>query len=247
MFTPERILFVPDAHHPYVDPRAWALTLRVGRFFVPDRIVVLGDLFDFYAVSSHDKSPTRASQLVIELRESEKALDELDALGAKRRHYCMGNHEHRLERYISRIAPALHGLRGMTAPEILGLRARGWTHSAYGDEHKIGTLTVCHDFGCAGEAALRRALDAVDGDVVMGHTHLAAHASAVSRRTGESIDAWSFGWGGDFGAIDYFHRTVARRRWAHACGVGWTRADGSVRCEVVRFLGGKAKVDGQRV
>ena len=63
----ERILFIPDAHRPYHDERAWRLMLKAARRFAPHRLVVLGDFGDFYATSRHEKDPNRKRNLEFEL------------------------------------------------------------------------------------------------------------------------------------------------------------------------------------
>lgn len=246
-FRERRGLIVPDAHWPYVDLNAWALALRVGRFVGAEWIIVLGDAFDFYQVSSHDKSPDRAGRLVDDLKSAMRGLDDLDALRAEECHFIAGNHENRLNKYIERAAPALHGLPGLSVPEILSLSSRGWSFTPYGGELQFGSLRLTHDYDKCGKQSLPHAADVTDTDTVIGHTHRIGEHVSTSRKTGETIRALSFGWLGDFDAIDYRKRAVARREWGHGCGVGWTRPDGSVRLEAVRFLNGRARVDGMVV
>ena len=57
------LLIVPDVHVPYHDKRAWELMLAVGKDLKPQVLVSLGDMMDFYSVSSHSKNPNRVSQL----------------------------------------------------------------------------------------------------------------------------------------------------------------------------------------
>lgn len=240
-----RYLIIPDAHHPFCDANAWKLAIRCGQFIQPDAIIVLGDFCDVYSASFYDKSPTRVSRFVDELGECHKALDDLDSLGAESKHYINGNHENRVSRFIAKV-PALHGLPGTTIEEMLSLPQRGWTSSKYLVEHIVGNVHFCHDYGQAGKYALGRATHMMGCDIVMGHTHHVAHYEEKGPH-GDTLKSDTFGWLGSFDEIDYTHRGIAMQQWGHAIGWGVTRPDGSMRREAVRFINGRAKVDGQYV
>lgn len=246
-FESFRFGILPDAHIPYHDERAWQAALRVLRFVQPTHLKVMGDCADFYCVSSHDRSPTRASRLKEELAVVAEKLDELDALGIENKHICLGNHEYRLDRYIGRRAPELFGLVGTTTAELLNLKERGWTWTNYGDEHHVGATRMSHEFGDCGVHALKRALEATRSDCAIGHTHLLGSLDAEHPATGRTITATSFGWLGSFKDIDYANRTKIMSRWRHGVGVGFGRADGTMRRECVRLTEGMPiVVDGQR-
>lgn len=246
-FREERILVIPDAHWPYVDEAAWTLMMRVARFLSPHRIVVLGDFADCLAVSFHPKSAARRANLADEVAATGRGWDDLDSLGAEHKHLLQGNHEFRLVRFINERAPELHGLVGLTIEEMFRLSERGRTCSKYLKEHCVGDWRMSHDYGDAGPYALKRAIDVTDSNTIIGHTHRMAEHVGVARKDGRTIRGMSFGWLGSFDDIDYVHRAKARRDWAHGCGVGFTRPDGTVRFEAVRFAGGDTRVDGQRV
>jgi len=246
VFRQRRGLIVPDGHWPLVDHDAWNLMLRVGRFFQPHDIITQGDMLDMYCVSSHDKSPARAARLADELAASVQCVDDLDSLGAETKHWIDGNHSNRLNRYIANKAPQLHGMPGTTVDEILSLRERGWTHSKYMVEHIVGKHHFCHDYGQAGRYALSRALNTLKVNLSIGHTHRSDEAVGFDE-FGNIIRATSFGWLGSFEGIDYMSRAIAMRDWAHGCGVYWTQPDETLRIERVKFVGGKAKVEGQAV
>lgn len=88
----KRILIVPDTHRPYHNVKAWGLMLKAAKAFKPHTVVCIGDLADFYSVSSHSKDPQRISALEDEVADVNVALDELDALGAEDKHFIAGNH-----------------------------------------------------------------------------------------------------------------------------------------------------------
>ena len=187
----QRILFIPDAHHPFVDREAWGVMLRAAKRFRPDVVVILGDFWDCYAVSAHDKDPARLSSLASEADTVREALDEVLAIGARRICYVEGNHEWRLPRYIAKQAQALHGL--LTVPELLGLSERGIEWTPYMRSLRIGHLTITHDVGEAGIYAIKRARDAAEGNIVIGHVHaMGIHYSGSAR--GVSRVGAAFGW-----------------------------------------------------
>jgi predicted phosphodiesterase len=125
----ERILFVPDSHHPYADMRAWRTMLKAARVFKPDRVVVLGDFLDCASISHHSKDPTRVAGFQNEVNAANRALDDLERLNAKNYHFVEGNHEFWLPRYLQAKAPELCGLAGLSIPGLLGLGRRGWTYT----------------------------------------------------------------------------------------------------------------------
>lgn len=238
----ERILIVPDCHHPYVDAGAWRLMLKCARLFKPDRIVVLGDFVDFYAVSDHDKDPRRATQIDAEVKAANEALDDLDALGAAHRHFCEGNHETRLHRYLTRHAPAL--LDTVDVPSLLRLHERGWTFTRYGQHHRVGDLWFTHAVnGAAGRQAHHRAGATFQRSVAIGHTHRIA-TTAFGNVLGDRYMASMFGWLGSAVEQSYSHDAAKASEWALGFGLGWKLPDGTVHTQAVPIVGYTAVVAG---
>jgi hypothetical protein len=114
----QRLFFYPDMHVPYHDRRAVTLAHKVRAAFKPDHTFVLGDMADFFCVSSHDKSPERSNSLEWEMGEVNRELDRIDQI-KDQRHFICGNHEYRLDRYLQTKAPELFGLIGV--PRLLKL------------------------------------------------------------------------------------------------------------------------------
>jgi len=119
----EKILFIPDCHHPYVDLNAWNLMLKAAKQFKPHHTVIMGDFADFYGVSSHSKSPDRSLKLKEEVESTKTALDQIKSLGAKNNVFIAGNHEDRLLRYLQDRAPELFDF--ISIPKILELKEKG--------------------------------------------------------------------------------------------------------------------------
>lgn len=213
-----RVLIVPDTHRPYHDVRAWRLFLKVAKTFRPHTIVSMGDLADFYTVSAHSKDPRRAGRLAWELRDVHKALDELDALGARQKVFIEGNHCDRLRRYLQDKAPELFNT--VSIPTLLRLKERGWAYVPYKQDYKLGKLHFTHDVDNAGRYAAHKALDTYQHSIVTGHTHRLGYI-VEGNAVGEHKLSAMFGWLGDVEQIDYMHRVKARKDWALGFGLGY--------------------------
>jgi hypothetical protein len=240
----ELILFVPDAHRPFHDQRAWDLMLAVGRNMRARhrgrmRIVCLGDLLDNYAVSSHMKDPARRERFLEEVASANEGLDELDAIGADSKDFVEGNHEWRYERFIADKAPELHGLT--TIRQLLRLDDRVWSYTPYRSHLRVGKINITHDLERAGRGAHDDARAAFEGNAVIGHTHRMALSYEASVN-GRVHLGCMFGWLGDYSRIDYRHAVRARREWVHGVGIGVREPDGTVHIHCAPFIGGKACV-----
>ena len=214
----EPMLFVPDTHRPFHDKRAWRLMLKAAKALKPEILVCLGDLADFYAISSHSKNPSRATSFDQEIDDVNVGLDELDALGAKRKEFIAGNHEFRLERYLADRAPELNGM--VSIAKAFRLKERGWTYTPYKAHTRIGKLYLTHDVGVAGRNAVFKALDTYQHSVATGHSHRLQYI-VEGNAIGEYKVSCLFGWLGDARAVDYMHQVNVRKNWALGFGIGY--------------------------
>lgn len=239
----ERILLFGDAHHPYHDPRAWRLFLKAGKAFRPKHLICLGDLADFYSVSSHSKDPTRKQQIETEIASVRQALDELDALGAKQKIFVAGNHEDRLRRYLQDRAPELFGL--VDIPQLLELRQRGWSYIPYKAHGRLGKLHLTHDVGNSGRNATFAALDTYQHSVVTGHSHRLQYI-VEGNAVGEFKLSAQFGWLGDITKVDYMHQAKAAKNWALGFGIGYLDpSTGIAYLQPVPIIKGTCVVEGR--
>ena len=214
-------LFVPDAHRPYHDARAWTLMLKVGRALKPKGVAVIGDLADCYAISSHIKDPKRATQFVEEVSDVNHGLDELDSLGAEDKIFLAGNHEDRLERYIRTKAAELDGVTSI--PQLFRLKERGWHYVPYHEHTRRGKLYLTHDVGVAGRYAVYRCLEAFEHSVVTGHAHRLAYV-VEGNATGKRKVSAQFGWLGDVKQVNYMSRVKVIKDWVLGFGIGYIHA-----------------------
>tara|TARA_R110002020_G_scaffold171937_1_gene362007 strand:+ start:1986 stop:2738 length:753 start_codon:yes stop_codon:yes gene_type:complete len=240
----QKILFVTDAHVPYQDHAALNLIHKTIRKIKPDVLCILGDFADFYSVSAHDKSPDRSLRLTDEVASVRKELSRFEKYKFKRKIFISGNHENRLERYISSRAPELFGL--VTIPELFKLRQNGWEYVPYKRHVMIGNLAVSHDYGSAGATAHKTASQRLGNPVVIGHTH---RAGTVSRRNldGDLVMSGMFGWLGDVSQIDYAHSAQVGTDWVSGFGIGYMNQKGVVVLNSVPILGNSCVVEGQLI
>ena len=137
----ERTAFIPDLHAPNIDERAFRCALAFLGVFKPDHVFVLGDVVDFYQVSSFDKDPARLHQLQDDIDAGTAALRRIRQacpLGTKIT-MLKGNHEARLARACRSNLPALASIRNLRMPELLNL-------GAYDIEYVESGITRHHGF-----------------------------------------------------------------------------------------------------
>lgn len=217
--TLESILFIPDVHAPYEDTRAFNLMLAAARRFKPDHIVILGDFFDMYSVSSHSKNPNRAFSLKSEIDYSIDLLKKVVAINpSAKKVFLAGNHEDRLTRYLQDRAPELYNI--INLPQILHLDKLGFKYISYKDHCTIGKLYITHDCGSSGKYAAFRCAEAFQRNIVSAHTHRLQYlidGNAEGKRHVSTI----FGWLGDINQVDYMHRIKAARDWSLGFGIGY--------------------------
>lgn len=235
-----RVLFVPDAHFPHEDKRAWALMLKAARGWRPHQVIVLGDLADFFTVSFHPKSPDRKANLEREIESLSEALTDLESLGAEKRVFLSGNHENRLDRYLIQHAPALYSM--MRLPEILKLDERGWRWVPYMQSVKVGSAHVSHDFGDAGGNAHTKARQLVNSSAIIGHTHRMA-TTFQTQADGRVTVGAMFGHLLDTSSVDYLHR-ARTNLWQLGFGVGHIDPTGHLHLQAIPIVEYRCVLDG---
>jgi hypothetical protein len=241
----ERWVIIPDTHVPYHDRDALALVLRAAKALEIHNVALLGDFADFWCVSSHPKPPGRRKDLRYEIDEVSAALKLIEQAFDGRRLYVMGNHEWRLERFLTQHAPEL--FHSVTIEGELGLRERGWEVTPYKSDARIGKLALTHDVGRTGMNAHRDAMNAYQGNVAIGHTHRLAWCVEGNVK-GEAHVGVMLGWLGDREQVDYMHRARAARDWALGFGLAYREVDTDhVHVVPVPIVAGKVCVEGRLI
>ena len=108
-------------------------------------------------------------------------------------------------------------------------------------------LTITHDVGEAGFYAVKRARDAAEGNIVIGHVHaMGIHYSGSAR--GVSRVGAAFGWLGHVDtAGDYIHAVKKARAWTHGFGIGHMQSNGTVHLQAVPIIDGVCVVNGELI
>lgn len=248
----ERTIVISDVHIPYHDPHAIDLLMRVVAVYQPERIVLNGDLLDFYAVSQYDKDPDRLKDggLQQEIDIFTEFLGRLrDAATSDcEMHYLPGNHEDRLRRYLWKNS-GLYGLRALELPALLGLESYGVHY--HEDELKLAgdNLVIKHGRVVRKWAAMSAKAELENEkysiSTITGHTH---RMGAVYVRTRRGIvGAWEGGCLCNLNP-EYVHNPD----WQQGIVLVRSSTTGqSFNVDLVPFLGGdtgrKALIDGKVV
>lgn len=233
----KKLLIIPDCHHPYVDEAAWNAMLRYARQNRPwDWIIQLGDFGDFHACSGHGGE--ERGRLKVEVEASNRALSQLDALGARRKHMVYGNHENRLHRHVCDKTPEFLGMPFTTVHELFHLEQRGWGWTRYGKMFQLGKAYYAHDPSGAGQNAHWRAGIKCGHPIVHGHTHRAAMVY-MGNATGEKRVAIMGGWLGDPERATYYHDLGKEHEWMYSFVVGRMHPGGATRFDIVPIVDGR--------
>lgn len=236
--TRGRTVFVwPDTHAPFHDEESTAVACAAVKALKPAVLVILGDFFDFWSISRFPKLPGRRADLAHELEGSKPLLKQVDALGVPTVYFLQGNHELRLELFVTNHAHALEGL----VPYAKDLIPKRWKYVPYKRSLKLGKMTYSHDFGRHGIQAGRQGLQDLGRNICFGHTH-----KLDITYVGNHV-ALNAGWLGDVEQIDYAHIDRARRECQSGFGLVDEDEKGLVWPQAVAIVGGACRVRGQRI
>ncbi len=237
-----KLLLVPDTHVPFQDKRAFALVVKTAKAVGVDTVICIGDFADMLSCSMHDPMDDKRTTLKDEVYEVNKALDKLDGIGAKRKIYLSGNHEHRLERFLARNAPTLFD--SLKIPELFKLKARGWEYVPYMSHIKVGAISYTHDTGSSGATAHMKSGAVFESSVVQGHTHRLA-TSYFGNANGETHVAVSLGWLGSAEAAQYMHKIRITKDWQTGFGIGYMEPNGVTHIQAVPIIDYRCVVEGK--
>lgn len=119
----QKTVFISDIHAPYQDEIALHSLKEFIKWFKPDDLVFLGDVIDFYAVSSFVKDPERALKLQEEIDEAKHIIDDICKVSIRsKKFFIKGNHEGRLQKYLWSSAKELSGLRSLQLESLLDFK-----------------------------------------------------------------------------------------------------------------------------
>jgi len=134
-----KFVVLGDRQIPFHDTRAIRLARRVIEDFQPDYVVDLGDALDLPDLSTkYAPKPEHKMQFKSALRiYREQTEKEIEACPTAKRIWIAGNHEQRLEKYVSVKAEALWELLNddgpLTLPKLVGIEDKVTYVQPYGE------------------------------------------------------------------------------------------------------------------
>lgn len=217
----EKIVIGLEMQIPYEDPKMFTAFLQWALAYKPDKLIMIGDFLDVPGPSRWNKGTAMEYAATLQ-KEVEKAKDYLWRLRTVLPNTWIGyhskaNHEERISAYVSRYAPALSSLPGITLSNMLDLESFGIEELPVYYDAAPGLITTHGDKDVLSKVGGGTAVSAARNkgkSVVCGHTH--RHGLIYERfgrktifgmETGHMMDIkkadyiknenpnWSAGWG----------------------------------------------------
>lgn len=137
-----------DTHGIYMDKKWWSIVKNIIYDLKPDRIVMNGDVVDFYAISRFDKDPNRRESLQDEIDITKQFLDSVRFWSKDAEIiWVEGNHEARLQKYLWSKSPELASLDMLDIENIFETDKRGIKYiKSRGREayYQMGKIKIGH-------------------------------------------------------------------------------------------------------
>lgn len=190
-----RIAVLSDIHFPYHDNTALRTALKHVYTLEVDTIILNGDIVDFYSVSFWDRNPDKRNLQA----ERDLAIKGLDAIRKIFQDaeiiYKVGNHEERLERFLSKKVPELWQLEELRLENFLKLQDLGITLVNGEARIECGELDIIHGHEMRSWSSVNIAITYLRKafkNVMFGHFH---RSQADTKRDirGELNGAWAVG------------------------------------------------------
>lgn len=239
----QKVLIVPDIHAPFEDSIALSACFSFAKWFNPDRIFIMGDLVDFYAISQFIKDPERALRLQDELDQAKNILEQF------RKFFPItpivlirGNHEHRLQKYLWTKAPELSGLRDLMVESLLDLKKLNIIYEKTGRLIHRGVVFKHGDVvrKYAGYSA-KGEFEKSGMSGISGHTH---RASTYYQNNASGNYVWMEC--GCLCQLDPEYMEGDTPNWQQGWGVGYFKENSNrFLLEFIPFVGGKAFYQGK--
>ena len=166
-----RVLVVNDFHGQFRDKKTCKMLFNFIKREKPDKIILNGDVVDFYSISRFDKDAFRQWHLQEEIDNVITLLNQLRKRTDVPMIYIEGNHEERLRKYLRSNARPLATLKALRIESLLKLKELRIKYET--DGIWLGDLFVYHgslvrkDAGATAKA--EREKNGCSG--MSGHTH----------------------------------------------------------------------------
>ncbi len=238
----EKCLLIPDIHAPYQNDAALSSLISFSKWWKPDKIFIMGDLVDFYAISRFTKDPERALKLQDEIDVAYETLKQIRNANPNTPIVLIrGNHEYRLQKYLWSEAKELSSLRDLTVENLLNLKSLNIKYESTGRLKHRGVIfkhgDVVRKF--AGYSA-KGEFEKSGMSGVSGHTHRAAtyyHNNASGNYIWMEC--------GCLCRLDAEYMEGETPNWQTGWGVGYFKTNSErYFLEFIPFVGGKAFYQG---
>lgn len=213
-----RILDLPDIHFGMQSEVAVAAAIALAKHFKPDHIIQGGDALDLGALSSHPAKSFAEKVASVEAEENMFRAFVKKVRGRRKTPvtWILGNHEHRLERYLLSNAPQLKGM--ITIEKRLGdcvtdivpyVKGPGLTEYL-----EVGDMLVVHGWTHC-KAAAAKHLELTRGrSILFHHVHRAQYLVERDIFTGRNVYSVCPGTLSDTQPI---YRHSQPTTWTHGC------------------------------
>ena len=234
-FTPVKTeLVIADIHIPFHDPLAVESALFYAERQGVDLIVILGDLVDFYKISTFLKNPSKKS-VGEEIKQAKDFLKDLrQRFKNAKIIYKEGNHEFRLQRYLMKNAPEIYNLVDNLLQVSLELKDLNIEYVI--EPFRVGKLWHLHGHERPGGSYNPEYITNVMWKYIHDH-FIVGHYHRTQEKVYKRIDGKNY-WGGAVGYLAKNLEYATLNNWTQGFAIIRYAEDGTFRAELRRIVNG---------
>lgn len=209
---------------------------RVMKRLAPRKLTVLGDGLDAERFSRHRKRSRKervsTSFFESEVRPMRDLLDYAERCGVEEITYLEGNHEERVERWITEEGGVWEDVADLIQPQALLEKGRAakfsWVPYVPGDGsiqhvHLADDLIATHGWSCCKHAAAKHLADVGTASVIFGHIHRRQSATLRDPLSGRVRHGWC---PGTLSKLQPIWCTPHPTQWSHGFSLVWSSNSG---------------------
>jgi predicted phosphodiesterase len=214
----QRAAVFGDNHIPDHDNPLWYLFLEWLRDNKIHKVYINGDFWDIYCLNRFSRHPSKGKLLKDEMELGIQMLEDELLPICNNVEFILGNHEYRVERYLTETAPELWGLDGIDFKKFAQLDRLGIKYHDLGTW--LGKLYVTHGHLVRpkGGYSASAHIEHYHHNVLVNHVH--RMGSSAKRIHDKTICGWENGCMLDLKA-DYLKRKGGFANWQH----GWSMVE----------------------
>lgn len=248
----ETYLICPDIHVNHHDPKFIKLTIKIIHELKRSKtarlkgFISLGDGLDLGQISSYDKNPAYKNTISDDIAVYNKIIDNWSDAMPKGSvmHFCQGNHEVRMERFLAKHAKEYHDLV-QPLQELLRFKERNkegkhhWVWHKYGNYKslKIGDCWITHGY-LYGKNVCADIINKYKHSCITGHVH------RVGMIREGNLYAATLGHGS---LEEHTTHTAGPTNWAQAIGVLTLLNSGETDLEIINVRQGCGVFRGKKL